>query len=171
MRRIKYFVAVSLDGYIAGPDNEIDWLFTDQDYGLSAFLKTVDTVLIGRKTYEMMQKLGSDSYTGKQNYVFSRKKKTNERENVHWIDEDPEVFVPKLREKPGADIWVVGGGLLFGYLLDRNLIDEIILAVHPIILGEGIPFVDQIRKKHNLKLKKIRSYQTGLVILVYNLNK
>jgi len=171
MRRIKYFVAMSLDGYIAGPNDEIDWLFTDQHYGLSTFLKSIDTVLIGRKTYEQMQLLGAASYEGKQNYVFSRTGRSSVHKEVHWINEDPGSFVEKLRRKPGKDMWVVGGGLLFGCLLDHNLIDDIILAVHPTLLGEGIPFVDQIKRKYDLALVKIKSFPTGLVILTYNLVK
>jgi len=138
---------------------------------LTAFLKSVDTVLIGRKTYELMQGLSVNSYAGKQNYIFSHTKRSNTYNNVHWISEDPKSFVSALCAKPGKDIWVVGGGSLFGYLLEQNLIDNIILAVHPIFLGEGIPFVDHIRKKYDLALDKIKSFPTGLVILKYNFNR
>jgi dihydrofolate reductase len=167
MRRLKYFVAMSLDGYIAGPKGEIDWLFTDQDYGFTSFLKSIDAVLIGRKTYEKMVQFGTEFYNGKENYIFSHTPRTGKYENIQWISQNPGKFVEKLRSKPGKDIWVVGGGILCGYLMDRDLIDNIILAVHPVILSYGIPFIDHIKRKFDLSLQKIKSYRMGSVVLHY----
>ena len=139
MRAIKLFIACSLDGFIARKDDSVDWLFHDNNYGMSAFYNTIDTVLIGRKTYDLMVRLGLPYYKGKTNYVFSRTKAGVEGEGIHYVSSDIGEFVESLRQRKGKDIWLVGGSVLIDSLLKRNLINEIILAVHPVILGEGIP--------------------------------
>ena len=138
MRRVKLLVATSLDGHFAGKDEELDWLFSDQDYGMAAFYTSVDTVLLGRKTFDIGVKLGQIGYRDKVNYVFSRKKRKKEHEHVHWVSKDPVDFVKSLKKEEGADIWLVGGGEIFGRLLDGGVVDEILVAMHPIIMGEGI---------------------------------
>jgi dihydrofolate reductase len=167
MRRVKLFVATSLDGFIAGPNEEIDWLFTDQDYGFARFYKSVDTVLIGRKTYDFMLRHGEKSYKGKQNYVFSRSRKVSNSPDVKYVSQDPAKFVRQIRQSKGKDIWLVGGGELFAYLLNRGQVDDIILAVHPTVLGKGIALFPQRSNSVKLKLVGHRNFDTGLVVLHY----
>ncbi|MBI5228015.1 dihydrofolate reductase [Candidatus Micrarchaeota archaeon] len=175
MKRIILFIATSLDGYIAREDHSIDWLFTDQDYGYKEFYDSVDTVLIGRTTYEKMLEMGTGyHYKGKKGYVFSRDKKTKKDENVEFVS-DIVPFVKKLkkdnenkteRENEG-NIWVVGGSEIVSVLLNADLIDEIMVFVHPIILGKGIPLFKNIKEEKKLKLKNTESYSSGLVKLHY----
>lgn len=164
------FVGISLDGYIAGPHEEIDWLFTDQDYGLKAFFKTIDTVLLGRRTYDMMVRLGESSYKGMKNYVFSRKIRKGESPEVEFVSSDAAGFVRALRRSTGKDIWLVGGGELFRYLLRRGLVDDILLAVHPVVLGKGIPLFPQKKPNVRLKVRRARPYNTGLVLVEYRVH-
>ena len=170
MRRVKLFVAMSLDGFIAGPNEEIDWLFTDQDYGLSKFYKSVDTVLIGRKTYDFMLRHGKKSYKGKENYVFSRSQKVSDSPDVKYVSQGPAKFVRQIRQSKGKDIWLVGGGELFAYLLNRGQVDDIILAVHPTVLGKGIALFPQRSNPVKLKLVTHRNFDTGLVVLHYRVH-
>jgi dihydrofolate reductase len=167
MRRVKLLVATSLDGHIAGPDEEIDWLFSDQDYGVTAFFGSVDTVLLGRKTYDIGVKLGQAGYRDKINYIFSRSRHEKEHEHVNWVSEDPVEFTRKLKKKSGKDIWLVGGGEVFALLLDGGVVDDILLALHPIILGQGISLYTSIQDRRKLHLVKTESYDTGLVSLHY----
>jgi len=169
-RRVKYFVAVSLDAYLAGPEGQVDWLFTDQDYGIVEFLRTVDTVLIGRKTYEFM--LGHDqrAYPGVTNYVFSSTLRASDYPEVHVIPADVAQTVAQLRAGKGKDIWLMGGGQLFKRLLLADSVDDIIVAVHPILLGQGIPMLPEIGISTKLELKKITPYKTGLITIHYELH-
>jgi dihydrofolate reductase len=167
MRRVKLFVAMSLDGFIAGPNEEIDWLFTDQDYGFAKFYKSVDTVLIGRKTYDFMLRHSEKSYKGKRNYVFSRSQKVSKHPDVKYVSQDPAKFVRSLRLSRGRDIWLVGGAGLFASLLKRSQVDDIILAVHPVVLGKGIALFPGRSNTVQLKLVSHTNYKTGLVVLHY----
>ena len=167
MRAVKLFIACSLDGFIARKDNCVDWLFHDTDYGMSAFYKTVDTVLIGRKTYDLMVRLGLPYYKGKTNYVFSRTRTGVEGEGIHYVSSDIGEFVESLRQRKGKDIWLVGGSVLIDSFLKRHLIDEIILAVHPVILGKGIPLFRGGVAQTDLTLQKCVEYESGLVQLWY----
>jgi dihydrofolate reductase len=167
MRAVKLFIACSLDGFIARKDNGVDWLFHDTDYGMSAFYKTVDTVLIGRKTYDLMVRLGLSHYKGKVNYVFSRTRAGTGGESVQYVSSDVGEFVESLSKTKGKDIWLVGGSVLIDSFLKRHLIDEIILAVHPVILGEGIPLFRGGFMQIDLTLQKCVEYESGLVQLWY----
>lgn len=171
MRRVIFFVATSLDGYIAGPDEEVDWLFHDQDYGFAEFLNSIDTVLMGRKTYDFMVRQGQDSYEGKRNYVFSCSDRDIDTPNVTWVTEEPAPFIRRLREEPGGDIWLVGGGRIFANLLQRGGVDELILAVHPLVLGEGIPLFPGRSLRVDLALRDAKVYDSGLVMLHYGVER
>jgi dihydrofolate reductase len=111
MRKIILNIALSLDGYIAGPKGEFDWLFTDQDYGLRGFFSRVDTALIGRKTYDLMMKTGG-AYPGIKNYVFSHKRPGVKKKNVVFVPDDIAGFINKRKAEMGRDIWLVGGANL-----------------------------------------------------------
>ena len=165
LRRIKYFAAMSLDAFIAGPDGEVDWLFMDQDYGLNDFFAGIDTVLIGRKTYEFMLSQGLRAYKGVKNFVFSGSLNPEDFPEVSMIGDGAAEFVEGLLHKPGKDLWLIGGGELFRLLLSHDLVDEIILAVHPVLLGRGIPMLAEMPRSVNLKLTDVRTFDTGLVLL------
>ena len=160
MRRIILFVASSLDGFIARKDGGLDWLFSDGDYGFSRFFASVDTVVMGRKTWQVAQALG-DSFQGKKVYVFSRRKKGM------TFSAQPAPLCRKLRKGHGKDIWLVGGGEIAAKLLDAKLVDRIILSVHPVILGEGIPLTKRLGSDVPLRLLSTRRFPSGLVQLTY----
>lgn len=167
MRRVTHYAAMSLDARIAGPKGEVDWLFMDQDYGLNEFFAGIDAVLIGRKTYEFMLSQELRAYRGVANYVFSSRMKPDEYPDVTVVGEDAAGFVKNLRNQPGRGIWLVGGGELFAALLDGGQVDELILAVHPILLARGIPLLPERGVSVGLKLDGVKSYDTGLVLMKY----
>ncbi len=166
MRKIVLNIALSLDGYIAGPKGEFDWLFTDQDYGLKEFFSRIDTALMGRKTYDLMTRLGG-AYPGMKNYVFSRNLPITKKENVVFISEGVLAFAGKLKSEKGKDVWLVGGGELACSFLEADLVDEMILSVHPILLGKGIPLFRESDSRRDFKLLGCQTYSSGLVQLHY----
>ncbi|NEQ73939.1 MAG: dihydrofolate reductase [Okeania sp. SIO2C9] len=170
MRKIRLFIAASLDGYIARISGEVDWLFTDQDYGYDDFFAEVDTVLMGRKTYEKVLECGEYPYIGKQGFVFSKTHHGQRDENVEFIGENLLEFVNNLRQSSGNDIWLVGGAEIIQYSIKYGFLDELILAIHPIILGDGIPLIVKDKNlKTKLKFKKIKNYNSGLLQVFYDL--
>jgi dihydrofolate reductase len=168
MRRLKLFVAVSLDGYLARQDGSVDWLFTDQDYGMRAFFSSVDTVLIGRKTHDFMVAHGMPAYPGIKNCVFtSARNRDNYGGKVEYVGADPAGFVAALKQRPGKDIWLCGGGSLATPLLAARAVDDVLLAIHPRILGEGMPLFASGLPELPLTLASHTVYETGLVALHY----
>ena len=172
MRKVKLFIASSLDGYIARKSGAIDWLptDTDRDYGYGEFYATVDTVLMGRKTYEQVLSFGGDyPYSGKRNIVFST---TLENANpaIEVVRSDLVTFVNHLRHSEGQDIWLVGGSELIQLFLKHRWIDELILFIQPIVLGDGIPLIaTDTTLETSLTLKSVCSFDTGAVRLSYEL--
>ncbi len=166
MRKVVLNIALSLDGYIAGPKGEFDWLFTDQDYGLKEFFSRVDSALIGRKTYDLMVKMGG-VYPGMKNYVFSRKQSRAKKKNVVFVSEDISAFIQKRKSEKGKDIWLVGGGELGRSFLEDDLVDEMILSVHPLLLGKGIPLFRKTDSRRDFELTGCKPYSSGLVQLQY----
>jgi dihydrofolate reductase len=169
MRKIILFIASSLDGYIARPSGEIDWLFTDQDYGYSDFYANIDTILMGRKTYEQVLTFGEYPYPGVKTYVFSNKSTLSTSQDIEIITENINTFIPKLKQQKGKNIWLVGGAQIVFELINQKLIDEIILSIHPIILGEGITLFPAKITPQNFQLSQCQTYNTGLVQLSYHL--
>ena len=169
-RKVKLFIASSLDGYIAREDGDVSWLFSDADYGYSQFFASIDTVLMGRKTYDKLLGFGIEyPYRGKKSYVFTRSIKRANDPNVEFVSEDAADFVQKLAGSQGGDIWVDGGSEIISALLNAGLIDEIIVSVHPVVLGRGIPLFKNVQRQIDLKLVKSISYPGGLVLLHYEL--
>src|SRR5687768_5239272 len=139
MRKIILGVAVSLDGFIEGPNGEYDWCFRDQDYGMKDFMKRIDAIFYGRKCYEMMLGFdhgGPNPYAKMKNYVFSNTLK-NPYAGTELITGDIANHVKALKAQPGKDIWLFGGAELTTTFINENLVDEMGLAVHPILLGSG----------------------------------
>lgn len=167
MRQVILFIATSLDGYIARTDGNIDWLFTDQDYGYTAFYSGVDTVIMGRKTYELSLTFGEFPYTGKECYVFSKNSAPGSDDRVVFLDDDPAELIARLRRKEGKSIWLVGGSELVREFVLRDLIDTYVISIHPVILGAGMPLFRPPLPSHHLVLRDTTSFNSGLVQLTY----
>ncbi len=171
MRRIVVYIATSADGYIARPDGDVGWLDRPRpkdNYGMGAFYKSVDTVLMGRKTYDFALKFGQESYPGKKNYIFSRTSRKSRSTNVQFVSEEIGEFAARLRSSKGKDIWLVGGGELIAAFLDVGQIDEFIIHVIPVFIGEGIPLIQPRQRSIPLKLLSAKPYADGVVRLHYS---
>ena len=170
MRKIILGLAVSLDGFIEGPNGEYDWCFTDQDYGMSGFFKRVDTLFMGRKTYEMSLAINGNGggFPKMKTYVFSNTME-KVKDDAILITGDIKKRITEIKNEEGKDIWLFGGASLTSSLMNEELIDEISLAVHPIILGGGKPLFNNINRRINLNLIDTKTYSTGLVALIYTL--
>lgn len=169
MRKIKLFIASSLDGFIAREDGSIDWLPQSGNSGYEEFFKTIDTVIIGRKTYEQILTFGKYPYEGKKSYVLTKNTTIKKEGNVEFVFE-AEKLVKELISSSGKDIWLVGGAELVSVFLNQDLIDEIILSIIPVVLGKGIPLFKNIRRETKLQLLKTREYDE-LVELNYKVKK
>jgi dihydrofolate reductase len=142
MRQLRYQVAVSLDGFIAGPNGEYDWIVSDPSIDFGALFKEFDTAVMGRKTYEIVTANGGDgSMTGLQVVVFSKSLPPKTLKGVRVTKEDAGDVVKALKSQPGRDIWLFGGGALFRSLLDAKLVDTVEVALMPVLLGSGIPLL------------------------------
>jgi dihydrofolate reductase len=167
MRKVKLSVANTLDNYIARPDGGFDWIFHDQDYGLGDFLSSVDVALIGRKMHDLMVKMGRPNFPRMKNYVFSNTKTGRGEGGVEFVSEDVRSFMERLKTQPGKDIWLAGGGELALAFFEAQLVDEILLKMHPILLGNGIPLFAGKFPQTNLRLTKCREHNTGVLHLTY----
>jgi dihydrofolate reductase len=167
MRRIRYSVAASLDGYIAGPKGEADWIIMDPDIDFGALYKQFDTVLVGRRTFEVMARARRAEVPGMKIYVFSRTLRPSDHPGVTIVAEKPEQVVADLRAEPGKDIWLFGGGLLFRSLAEAGCVDRVEVAVMPVLLGGGIPLLPPLANRVKLKLTAHKKYKTGIVALEY----
>lgn len=170
MRKVILSLAVSLDGFIEGPNGEYDWCFTDQDYGLSDFFKRVDAVFIGRKTYDMMLAMGNQNsgLPKLKEYIFSttlEKVKTG----AVLIASNIKSNVEKIKKEKGKDIWLFGGAGLTSSLMNEGLVDVVSLAIHPVLLGGGKPLFSQLKEKVHLQLLDTKTYSTGLVHMSYRI--
>ncbi len=171
MRHIRYSVAMSLDGYIAGPNGENDWIIMDPDIDFNAFISQYDTLLIGRGTYEPMVESGRVGMPGMKAYVISSTLRQEDHPHVTIISENVNERVAALREEAGKDIWLFGGGILFQSLLDAGLVDGVEVAIIPVILGEGIPMLPSALNHAKLQLTSHRIFEkTGTVLLTYTVS-
>ena len=173
MRKVVYGGAMSLDGFIAGPNGEFDWIVMDPEIDFTALMARFDTFLIGRKTFEMMGKMGSPAKSTKQikSYVFSRTLKASDHPGI-TISDDAVGVVTELRKEPGKDIALFGGGELFRSLLTEGLVDRIEMTLIPVLLGGGIPLLPPPAGRALLKLRGQKVYQkTGSISLEYDILK
>ena len=175
MRTVTFGVANSLDNYIARRDDSVDWLLWSDDMKslMTDFWKNIDTVLMGRKTYEASLKhgRGSGGTPGMKTYVFSRTIKESDDKNVEIICEDVADFLKKLKNQAGKDICVMGGGELAKPLFEANLIDEVGLNIHPILLGSGISLFLEMKHQVDLELIEGKSFKNGCVYVSYRVKK
>jgi dihydrofolate reductase len=175
VRKVIYSVGCSLDGYIAGPDGSVDWLnrvaskAIGEDFGMGAFFKSIDTVLMGRKTYEHALKMGmgKDGYTGMKNYIFSRTLPPGERDGVEYVSVAVKDLVAKLRKVPGKNIWLCGGGELARQALAEGIVDEVTLGVTPVLIGAGRPTFPSTFPETDLELIECKQYKAGILGLTY----
>src|SRR5262245_26927947 len=168
MRKVAYGGAMSLDGFIAGPNGEYDWIVMDPEIDFAALMARFDTFLIGRKTFEAMRRMGNGAPApGIRNIVFSRTLRPEDCPQA-TLSDDAEGLVADLRKQPGKDIALFGGGELFRSLLAAGLVDEVSFSVIPVLLGGGIPLLPSPADRARLKLKAHRVYKkTGTVGLEY----
>jgi dihydrofolate reductase len=166
-RRICYHVACSLDGYIAGPKGEYDWIVDEPTLDFAALFARFDTLLMGRKTFDLMIEQGEAGFFGKEVVVVSRTLEAKDHPGVTVISRGLEAKVRELRDKPGKDIWLFGGGQLFRSLLALDLVDTVEPAVIPVVLGGGIPFLPGPPIQRRLTLTDHKVYPSGIVWLEY----
>lgn len=160
-RRIVCYIAESLDGYIATEDDSLDWLFKidgDGDAGYSEFMETIDTVVMGRRTYDWVMEMekGEYPYRDLKSYVFSRTIPASKAGDVEFIDMAIPAFAEKLKDVPGKNIWVVGGSTLLAGFLEAGLIDEFIISIAPVTIGTGIPLFQKSVLTTEYKLKDVK---------------
>ena len=161
-RKLVLYIAISLDGYIATEDDSLEWLFKiegEGDNGYSEFYNTVDTILIGRRTYDWIieKEKGEFPYKNKKCYVFS-KSENDKNENVEFISQDVAEFTNKIKRLDGGNIWLVGGGDLLHSFIKEKLVDEFIITIAPILIGHGIPLFNKNDFELDLKLKGMRTF-------------
>jgi dihydrofolate reductase len=168
LRRVRYRVAMSLDGFIAGPNGEADWIIMDPEIDFDATYSQFDAMLMGRRTWEWMRAAGSGGSTpGMQVFVFSRTLRQEDHPGVTIVD-NPEAVMAELRAKPGKDVWLWGGGSLFRSFAELGLVDTVEVGVVPVLLGEGVPLLPAPAKRVTLKLTGHRLYaKTGIMSLEY----
>lgn len=173
MRKVTFGVGNSLDHFIARDNHEVDWLsWNDEIASISAeFWKTIDTVVMGRKTYEAAVRGGTTSYPGVKNYVFSHTLKESLDRNAEVVSSEAVEFVKQLKHRQGKGICVMGGGELARSLLEADLVDEIGLNIHPVLLGSGIPLFFRMKRQINLELLENRTLKNGCVYLLYRVKR
>jgi dihydrofolate reductase len=172
LRKVTFGVANSLDNYIARNDQGIDWILGGEEAAsaMTEFWKKIETVVVGRKTYEPVLKSGKPwpSYPGVKTYVFSRTIRESLDKNIQIISEDAAEFIRKLKSQKGKEIFVMGGGELGNSLFEANLIDEISLNIHPVLLGSGIPLFLPMKRQVDLELLECKSFKNGCVVIRYH---
>lgn len=168
MRCVRYSVAMSLDGYIADPKGGYDWIVIDPEIDFGEMFKAYDTVLMGRKSYDMSKGPGGYGMPGPKAYVFSKTLKQADCPDA-TVSNDPEKTVTTLRKMRGKDIWLFGGGELFRSLFELKLVDAVEVAVIPVLLGDGLPLLPKSTQRARLKLTKHRMLKkTGTLLLNYD---
>lgn len=169
IRRLRYSVAMSLDGFIAGPNGEFDWIVMDPTFDFPALFREFDTLLMGRRTFDLVRQSSAKTMAGMQTVVFSRTLSPTDYPGV-TITANLVETVSALKAKPGKDIWLFGGGELFRSMLDANLVDTIEVAVMPILLSQGIPLLPAGTRSPSLRLSDSKTLPSGIVMLTYALH-
>lgn len=169
MRKVTFGGANSLDNFFARKDDSVDWLLWNKEVAtiMNVFWKTIDTVVMGRRTYEVAARSGNGAYPGVKSFVFSRTLKKLPGKKIELVSEDAADFVRKLKQQDGKGICVLGGGILAKSLFEADLIDEVGFNVHPVLLGSGIPLFHQMSRQINLELLSCQELSNGCVALRY----
>ena len=180
-RKIILDLAVTLDGFIEGKNGEVDWCIMDSDMGFTDFLNQIDTILYGRKSYDLWGQYipkFEDSDTekeiwklvhSKKKYVFSKTQKETDNQAI-FINDNILEEVNKLKNRSGKDIWLYGGASLITTFINLGLVDEFRLSIHPVVLGEGKPLFSDLRQRLNLKTVNTRTFSSGVVQIIYHWN-
>ncbi len=171
MRQIRGFVAATLDGYIAAPDGGIDWLdeFSKLDYGYGAFIAQIDTLIIGRRSYDQVQEMMAWPYTGKRTLIVTHRPVEKLPEQTETWSGDVPDLVRSLRAAPGKDVWVIGGADVQQQFLDAGGLDRVEVHIIPILLGDGIPLWPRSEQRHRLQLRSADTLDGGMVRLDYDI--
>lgn len=180
-RRIVLDLAVTLDGLIEGPNGEVDWCIMDPEMGFSDFLNRIDTILFGRKSYELWGQYTPETndaselaiwntFHSKRKYVFSRTQQRTDDE-VICVSGNIRETIDRMKQGHGRDIWLYGGANLVKTFIDLGLIDEYRLSIHPLILSEGKPLFEDVKQRLDLSLVQSRTFTSGVVQLVYQRNE
>ena len=175
-RNVIVHIATSADGYIARPDGDLEWLTSRPApkgfYGMNAFMRSIDTKLLGRKTYEVSLRMGAKFDSGSRTIVFSRHAPpVDAPPGVEFVNDAIGPFVSRLRAQPGKDIWLMGGGEIIASFLDAQAIDEFVISVAPVFIGDGIPLIAQRQRHVPLDLHSIERFEDGVVQLHYRVQK
>ena len=171
MRRVRYGVGMSLDGFIADGLDGTSWMTGDPAYDSKPFFASIDAVLVGRRSYEVMLRHRTRSYPGLRTYVFSRTLRARDHPEVTMLGDDGVAAVAKLRAESEKDIWLCGGGELFRSLLAAGLVDTIELGVSPILLGQGRSFLPSPARSERLRLTHHEAFPSGLIVLHYDVER
>jgi len=171
-RKVIVHIATSADGYIARPDGDLEWLTSrpapEGFYGMGAFMRSIDTKVLGRKTYEASVRLGATFEPPTRYVVFSREARPVDAPlGVEFVSEPVGPFMDHLREQPGKDIWLMGGGGLIASFLDERVIDELVITMAPVFIGDGIPLIARRHRHVPLELLSVQQFENGVVQLHY----
>ena len=174
-RKLILYISCSLDGYIAKPNDDLSFLsiveHEGQDYGYADFVQSVDTVIVGRKTYDWVIGQGYEfPHSDKESYVITRQARPN-KGNINFYNGDLKSLVTELKNKEGKNIFCDGGSEILNQLLTDKLFDELILSIIPIIVGNGTKLFKEGIPEQELKLKSVNHFEKGLVQLHYELKK
>jgi dihydrofolate reductase len=171
MRKLVYSVAMSLDGYIAGPNGEYDWITPDPNIDFKALFSRFDTLLMGRKTYDLMRTGGQSAASMGMRAIVVASTTLNPADHpeVQIVRDRIAETVADLKTQPGKDIWLFGGGILFRTMIDAGLVDSVELAVLPILLGGGLPVIPEGRRTH-LLLEEAKPLPSGTLLLKYSVS-
>ena len=175
-RKVIVHIATSADGYIARSDGDLEWLTSRPApkgfYGMDAFMKSVDTKVLGRKTYEVSLRMGAKFDLQDRTIVFSRlPPPADAPSGVEFVKGAIGPFVSRLREQPGKDIWLMGGGEIIASFLDAQAIDQFVISVVPVFVGDGIPLIARRHRHVPLDLHDIDRFEDGVVQLHYRVQK
>jgi dihydrofolate reductase len=166
MHKILLNLAVSLDGFIEDAQGGYDWCFTDQDYGMTEFLARCDSIIFGRKSYEVMLQYDENPYPGKMKYVFSHTT-TSVAGKAAVLKGDVREALVQVQQRSASDIWFFGGAELLEQFMRYQMIDELHLSIHPVLLGSGTPLFSGLSERYWWQLSDTKTYSTGLVQLIY----
>jgi dihydrofolate reductase len=168
MRRIILALGISIDSYIARLDGTFDFLFMPKDFSMAEFFASIDTGIMGRKTYDVAKAQGEGGFGPKiKTYVLSRSLPPGEREGKTFVNVSPQALADEIRQHQGKDIWLMGGGEIARDFLNADLVDEIHLGVVPVLLGEGLPLFPSGFPQRNFELIENKTFSRGLISLKY----
>jgi dihydrofolate reductase len=167
-RKVIVHIATSADGYIARPDGNLEWLTSrpapEGFYGMNAFMRSIDTKVLGRKTYEVSLRMGAKFDSKSRTIIFSRHTRPADvPSGVEFVNQAIGPFVSRLRAQPGKDIWLMGGGEIIASFLDEEAIDEFVISVAPVFIGEGVPLIARRHRHVPLELLSTERFEDGLV--------